>query len=195
MSSSHGLVYRSPALYRLAMRVLDGDRGARERLVVDAIAPGSSVVDLCCGDAALAPALRAKGCTYLGLDLNPCFIADAHSRGIDARIWDARDEAIPEADVVVMLSSLYHFIPEERRMLERMLAAARKRVVVAEPVRNWATSGSRLLRAASRRLTRVDGRAYERRLDDASLERLADELGGRMKRLDREVVLFLDANR
>lgn len=49
------MIYRSPRLYRLAMSVLDRERKRRDQLVVDAIAPGSSVVDLCCGDASIAP--------------------------------------------------------------------------------------------------------------------------------------------
>jgi hypothetical protein len=192
----NGLVYRSPALYRLAMRVLDSDRKAREQLVVDAIAPGSAVVDLCCGDAPLASALLAKDCTYLGLDLNPQFVVDAERRGLDARVWNGRTDDVPEADVVVMLSSLYHFIPDERAFVARMLAAARELVVLAEPVRNWATSGSRALRAMSRSLTRVDGRTFEARLDESDLDQLANALAPghtRKELLAREVVLFLDA--
>jgi trans-aconitate methyltransferase len=192
----NGLVYRSPALYRLAMRVLDSDRKAREQLVVDAIAPGSAVVDLCCGDAPLASELLAKDCTYLGLDLNPQFVADAVRRDLDARVWNARTDDIPEADVVVMLSSLYQFIPDERAFVGRLLAAARELVVLAEPIRNWATSDSRALRAMARRLTRVDGRAFESRLGEGDLDQLADVVApGRVRkeRLAREVVLFLDA--
>jgi trans-aconitate methyltransferase len=193
--STVGLIYRSPALYRLAMSVLDRERKRRDRLVVDAIAPGSSVVDLCCGDASIAPALLDKGCSYVGLDVNERFVAAARKRGLDVRPWDAATMEVPEAEVVCLLASLYQFVPDERKLLERMVQSARRLVVIAEPVRNWATSGSTLLRAVARRATQVNGRTFEHRLSEADLDRLAAEVAPgavRKETLDRDVVLFLE---
>src|SRR5215208_4725382 len=85
-----GLVYRSPRLYRLAMRILDPHAADDLRLVVDAIEPGSEVLDLCCGDATLAPLLLEKGCRYVGLDLNERFVQAGRERGLDVRRWDGR---------------------------------------------------------------------------------------------------------
>jgi len=193
--STVGLIYRSPRLYRLAMSVLDRERERRDRLVVDAIAPGSSVVDLCCGDASVAPGLVGKGCRYLGLDVNERFVAAARRRGLDSRVWDAATLDVPDADVICLLASLYQFMPDERRLVEHMLRSARELVVIAEPVRNWATSGSTLLRAVARRATQVNGRTFEHRLSEADLDRLAADLApGRVRKeaLDRDVVLFLE---
>ena len=146
-----GLVYRSPRLYRLAMRLLDPSRAEDLRIVSGAIEPGSSVLDLCCGDAAIAPLLLAKGCRYTGLDLNERFVDAGRRRGLDVRRWDATSLPLPaDADVVCMLSSLYQFIPHERLLVEEMLRRARRRVIVSEPVHNWATSDSRVLRRVAR---------------------------------------------
>ena len=193
--STVGLIYRSPTLYRLAMSVLDRERARRDRLVVDAIAAGSSVVDLCCGDASIAPALLGKSCGYVGLDVNERFVAAARKRGFDARVWDAETADVPEADVVCLLASLYQFVPDERRLLEQMLHSAGELVVIAEPVRNWATSGSTFLRAVARRATQVNGRTFEHRLSEADLDRLAADLAPgavRKEVLDRDVVLFIE---
>jgi trans-aconitate methyltransferase len=189
-----GLVYRSPTVYRAAMAVLDRVRAERNRVVVDAVAPGSSVVDLCCGDAAIGAPLARKGCAYLGLDVNRRFVDSARARGLDARVWDARNGEIPQADVVCMLSSLYQFIPDERRLLERMASAARRRVIVSEPVRNWASGDSAMLRALALRLTQVDGRTFERRLTAHRLDELVDGLGRMSSRvaLGRELLYVLD---
>ena len=174
-----GLVYRSPRLYRLAMRILDPHGGDDLRVVGDAIAPGSSVIDLCCGDAALAPVVLAKGCRYLGLELNERFVADARRRGLDVRAWDGRTLAVPEeADVVCILSSLYQFIPNERVLVEEMLRRARRKAIVSEPVKNWTTSESALLRRAARALTHVDGRVFEERFDEQSLRNVFEGLSG-----------------
>ncbi len=39
-----------------------------------------------------------------------------------------------------MQASLYHFLPDAHEIVERMLAAAGRRVIVSEPVRNLASS-------------------------------------------------------
>src|SRR5215218_9624621 len=138
-----GLVYRSPRLYRLAMRILDPHAADDLRLVADAIEPGSDVLDLCCGDAAIAPMLLAKGCRYVGLELNERFVSAGRRHSLDVRRWDGTAEELPEdADVVCILSSLYQFIPDERRLVEGMLRHARRKVIVSEPVKNWTTSDS-----------------------------------------------------
>src|SRR5215211_933168 len=75
-----GLVYRNPRLYRLAMRLLDRHADEDLRMVADRIEPGSHVLDLCCGDAAIARLLLAKRCRYVGLELNERFVADGRRR-------------------------------------------------------------------------------------------------------------------
>src|SRR5947209_5388415 len=152
-----GLVYRRAFIYRVAMTVLEGREGAeRRRRIAGSIAAGSSVVDLCCGDARIADELIAKGCSYVGLDINRRFVESGRRRGLDIRYWDAARDDVPEADVVCMLSSLYHFIPDEQHVFDRMRSSARQMVLISEPTSNWATSESALLRRLSRSLTQVN---------------------------------------
>src|SRR5262249_4897804 len=154
---------------------LEGAGGVeRRRRIVATIPPGAEVVDLCCGDAALARPLLRRGCRYTGLDVNPVFVRSARRRGIQARYWEAESMEIPAADVICLLSSLYQFIPRERELFDRMVEKARTLVVVSEPIRNWSSSNSRLLRRLSRALTRVDGRTFEARNDERSLRALVD---------------------
>ena len=70
------LIYRSPLVYGLAMAVLYGRYyRARSRSVAALVAPGASVLELCCGPGTLYLGhLRAKGVRYRGLDLNPVFV-------------------------------------------------------------------------------------------------------------------------
>jgi trans-aconitate methyltransferase len=174
---STGLVYKNALAYRLAMRLLEGRSAAERRATIAATIPaGSHVVDLCCGPALIAEALSAQGCTYLGLDSNRTFLEDATRRGLEVQYWEAETMPIPQADVVCILSSLYQFIPRHDELFERMLASARVLVVISEPVENWATGGSRLLRLLARRLTRVDGRTFEERHTEESLRKLVEDL-------------------
>jgi hypothetical protein len=77
-----------------------------------------------------------------------------------------------------MLSSLYQFIPHERELVEEMLRRARRRVLVSEPVHNWATSDSRVLRRVARAMTHVNGQVFEQRFDEERLRRVFGGIEG-----------------
>src|SRR6185437_9874195 len=118
------------------MRALYGRRyAARYRAIADLIPAGSSVLDLCCGPGTLHDRyLSRKGVDYTGLDVNARFVARVTRRGGRGLVWDLQEgRALPPADSVVMLASLYQFLPDPAPVLLRMLRAARERVVVAEP--------------------------------------------------------------
>lgn len=184
-----GLIYRSPALYELAMLGLYGRHYAsRYSALADLIPPRSSVLDLCCGPAVLYERyLRRKAVEYTGLDINETFVKRLKRRGVRAELWDLRkDTPLPHADCVVMQASLYHFLPDPLPVLGRMLAAARKQVIVAEPIRNLSSSGLPLLGPLSRLLTDPGiGRQPHRFTEDA----LDDLIRGLSPRRPRTVLI------
>ena len=192
--SSTGFAYSHPLAYTAVMRVLH--RGAfalRYEAVVKHVPAGATVVDVCCGDAEIAKYLPNNA--YIGLDANAGFVRHARKRGRDVRFWDARQEAIPPADVVVIQSSLYQFHPEDADLARKAFAAARKRLVIAEPVVNWATHGNRWQKALARRMTRVSGQKFEFRHNERTLDALAESLGASRivrERAGRDYVLAID---
>jgi len=128
---------------------------ARYEAIADLIPEGATVVDLCCGPGVLySKHLREKSVRYIGIDSNPLFVARVSRSGAQGVVADlAKPEPIPEGDYVVMQASLYHFLPNAKPIVERMIAAARERVIVAEPIRNITGSRFRLLSAIGRSLT------------------------------------------
>lgn len=140
------------------MRLLYGLRYyQRYQEAADYIPGGISVTDVCAGDCALYRfALKQKLCKYQACDINPIFVSWAEKQGFVSHRIDIRKDDIPPADCVVMMGSLHQFIPNEREMMARLIAAARKRVVVSEPVRTWARSGFPPARWAARFFTRLD---------------------------------------
>jgi SAM-dependent methyltransferase len=141
---STSLVYRSALGYELLMRVLYG-RHYAERMgaVAGQVPDGASVLELCCGPGTLYRRyLRRSAGGYIGVDVNERFVEGLQRRGVDARRIDLADanQPLPAADVAIMQASLYHFLPDAAAILDRMLATARDRVIVSEPVRNLATS-------------------------------------------------------
>ena len=166
------LIYRSASMYELAMLLLYGRHYAsRYRAISELIPGGSSVLDLCCGPALLYHrCLRAKSVQYTGLDINTKFIEQLIRRGGSGQVWDLRsDEPLPPADYVIMQASLYHFLPDASHVVNRMLQAARQQVIIAEPVRNLATSKSRLLASLGRMFTNAGAGEQRLRFTEVSL--------------------------
>jgi SAM-dependent methyltransferase len=146
----------------------------RYEAVAGLIAPGTSVLDLCCGPGILyGRHLRRKAVRYTGWDVDPRFIARVRRAGGDGRVCDVRGgREFPAADYVVMQGSLYHFLPHAGSVVERMLRAARRYVIVAEPIRNWTTSRCRVLAWLARELTAVGGEAAALRFTEPALDAL-----------------------
>ncbi len=180
-----GLIYRSVALYELAMLGLYGRHyPSRYRTLAELIPQGSSVLDLCCGPAVLYERyLRRKSVEYTGLDINETFVNGLKRRGVRAELWDLREDApLPRADSVVMQASLYHFLPDALPVLGRMLKAARRQVVVAEPVRNLSCSGLPLLGRLARRLTDPGVGGQPHRFTEGALDELMNRISARPPR-------------
>lgn len=180
---STSLIYRSASMYELAMRLLYGRHyAARYRAIAELIPAGASVLDLCCGPAHLYDRyLQPKGVRYTGLDVNQSFIDRLNRRGGHGQVRDLRSaEALPEADYVIMQASLFHFLPDASGVVDRMLRAAQKQVVIAEPVRNLASSDSRVLSLLGRLFTNPGVGEHSLRFNEESL---ADFFAGYESRL------------
>lgn len=165
-------LYWHPVLYETGMRLVYG-RGWRLRYrdVARFINEGESVVDVCAGDCALYRyELKAEGVDYLACDINQTFITWAKARGIQTKPLDLRTEVPPSGDCLVMMGSLCQFIPNEQEIFAKLIASAKRRVIVCEPVRNWSTSSSPFLRMLGRFGSRLDDGEAPLRFDERSFQ-------------------------
>jgi hypothetical protein len=150
------LIYKNALIYESLMRVLYGaGYEDRYRALADRIPSGATVTDLCCGPATLYHRyLKPKGVRYTGLDINPKFVTDLSASGATGLQWDMMsDTPFPAADYVVMQASLYHFLPNPAPIVNRMRAAARDAVLIAEPIQNLAGSSNPLLAWMGKKFT------------------------------------------
>lgn len=169
---SKSFIYKNSFVYELAMLLLYGRHyPSRYRAIAELIPDGSNVLDLCCGPALLYHRyLRPKNVKYTGLDINPHFIARLVKRGGGGQVWDLRSNgSLPSADYVIMQASLYHFLPEASPIVNRMLEAARKQVIIAEPIRNLTTSNSGVLSLLGRLFTNPGSGEQALRFTETSL--------------------------
>ncbi|WP_406273821.1 class I SAM-dependent methyltransferase [Nocardia sp. NBC_00881] len=179
------LIYRNGTVYEVLMRALYGRHyTARYRAIAELIPEGASAIDLCCGPATLYTRyLRRKSVAYTGLDLNERFVARVVEAGGRGEVWNLRsDDALPPADYVIMQASLYHFLPEPRPVIDRMLAAATKQVIIAEPVRNLATSNNPVLATIGKRFTDAGDGEQAHRFTEQTLDEFFAEYGPRVVR-------------
>lgn len=182
---SESVIYRSRFVYEAVMVLLYGRHyAARYRALAELIEPGSSVLDVCCGPGILYRRyLRPREVHYLGLDYNRAFVERLNRDGIEAQTWDLReDRPLPVADYVVMQASLYHFLPEPSPMVDRLVAAARRLAIVAEPVRNLTSSSNPLVAFLGRRLSDPGTGDQARRFTEESFDRFFSRYAGRTER-------------
>jgi SAM-dependent methyltransferase len=175
---STSLVYRSAVGYELLMRVLYGRHYAeRMRSVASQVPDGASVLELCCGPGTLYRRyLRRRAGAYIGIDVNEGFVEALRRRGVDARRMDLADEdqPLPVADVAIMQASLYHFLPDAAAIVDRMLAAARDRVIISEPVRNLAMSALPGIGLIGRRAADPGVGSHAERFTETTLDELME---------------------
>lgn len=170
------LIYRSGLGYELVMMALYRRHySSRYQAIANLIPQRADVLELCCGPGILYQRyLRRKKVRYRGLDMSEKFVRRLVRRGVTTERWDLRsDRPLPRAEYVIMQASLYHFLPDAGGMLDRMVEAARKAVIVAEPIRNLASSRLRWVAYVAGRLTDPGNGSQENRFDEKSLDKLA----------------------
>ena len=166
------------------MRVLYGRHyEARYEAIADLIEPDSTVLDLCCGPAVIYHRhLRLKRVAYIGLDINPTFVQRVIDGGALGSVWDLREaRSLPLADYVLMQASLYHFLPNAMPVLQRMRNAAKRAVIVAEPIRNLTTSRLPLINSFGSLLTDAGNGLERSRFSEEVLDEVINKSFGSAK--------------
>jgi hypothetical protein len=172
VSEQKSLVYSHPLVYEWLMRLLYGRAfQARYACLSELIPAEYDVFEACAGDAYLyRHYLAPRGVRYRGADLNAGFVDFATKRGIPIQRLDILNDPVPSADVVLLQASLYQFMPEHRLVVDKLLAAARRMLIIAEPVRNLASDAPRVIRWLAQRATNPGDGEKPLRFNEASLD-------------------------
>jgi SAM-dependent methyltransferase len=161
-----GPVYWNTGSYRLTMKLLrPSGRQAMYRQIAQEIGR-RSVVDLCCGLGELRTWLL--GNPYQGVDKNPAFVAYLQKQNVSVVQGDILQVAWPASECLVMVESLYHFLPDPAPLLAKMKAQAYKKIIISESVVNVAHSPWRWVKWLSEWATRVDSQEFPGRFTEDS---------------------------
>ena len=135
----------------------------RYKAINNVIIENSSVVDVCCGDSYLHSIFKKKNIDYLGLDFNPTFINYSIKRGINARLFNIYEDAIPHADYIILQASLYQFIPNHIQILQKLYQSADQYLIIAETMKSYGGSNNKFISAIGKFLNNPgDGMKVER---------------------------------
>lgn len=151
------IIYWHPAIYRAALKLLYGRQYRDRYRVIAEEVGGDDILDLCCGDCALAGYVKS----YKGIDFDEGFVRSARKKGIDVRHLDIAAQKIPQAQCIVLQGSLYQFIPHHEKLIKKMLGSAKK-VIISESGINVAQSKNALIAKIAKLLTSTSKTHKER---------------------------------
>lgn len=171
-----GPLYWSPWFYHAMMRGIraKGERDQMMRLVAHEIGR-SSVLDLCCGPGDLYRWIAHD--RYIGIDQNPVFVRSMRQSDIPVDLADILAGSWPEAQVVVMIDSLYHFAGDLDALFSRMQDGTRERAIISEPIHNLMTRAHGPLQHGLAWMTRVQGQIHTHRFTEEQLQAVFDRYG------------------
>jgi hypothetical protein len=137
-------VYWHPLLYRKAMQLAYGEHyKIRYEALSKFIPDRCQLLELCMGDAFFyLNYLKQKNLDYTCADINPVFVNAARKKGVRSSLLDVYSDDIPSSDHILMQASLYHFIPNEQKVIDKLLKACNKSLIISENVENLSNSAS-----------------------------------------------------
>lgn len=178
-------VYWHPVIYQLFLRIIFGRQfKIRYQEVASFIPNGSCVVDICCGDCTIYRYfLRKKNVQYLGLDINLFFVRWLKKKRIPIRLFDVYKDEIPPAEYIIMLGSLYQFIPHHKEIMDKMLKAATKKVIITERIQGaFSSSTNSLISYIAKRLANPGTGHAMYRFNEKKLIRFLMSYGTKLER-------------
>lgn len=193
-------IYWHPLLYKAAMRLSYGNRfEARYTALGKYIPEGCQLLEVCMGDALLyRHYLSGKNIRYSCCDINPVFVKAAKRKGLNASLLDVCFDPIPKSEYILMQGSLYHFIPNQKEVVKKLLAACTKQLIISESTDNLSNSSSELKAYIGEQLSKAKSGQSRIKFTHDSLKETFSGLSDRIAvweetPLNREVIVVLNA--
>lgn len=140
-------IYWHPYLYQQTIKLLYGKYyKIRYEKLCDYFPENIQLLEVCAGDAFLFQNyLKEKNIHYTALEFNKIFVKSMRSKGIQAYHADLESDPIPDSDYILMQGSLYHFIPEPQKIIEKLFNACKSKLIISESIGNVSNSSSKII--------------------------------------------------
>lgn len=122
--------------------------------------------------------LNSKDLEYTAIDINCSLIGYLQRKKINSICADINEYPIPNADYIIMCSSLYHFDENAASLIRRMVSSARLMAIILEPIRHFSNSKLNILARLARYSSRVDGVIPMSHYNYNSLEKVLKSVDG-----------------
>lgn len=141
-------VYWNSNLYHIIMKMIYGKYYEARYQYIDNIIPeNSSIFEACAGDCYLYKKyLRKKAVSYSCGDIVETFVKEGIANKINISYHNLKTDPIPPADYIILQASLYQFIPEHKKIVDKLLNKAQKKVIISEPIINLSTSSNPVIK-------------------------------------------------
>ncbi len=172
------MLYSSPLLWELMLRLKYGRfYDLRFNRVSQEVPEGAKVIDLCCGNCTIYfRDLYRKGIDYLGIEINARMVRKVNKKGAKVIVADARTYEIPACDVLLCLGSLYQFADKSAGLIQMAQEVANK-IVVLEPVENFASSTNSFISSLAARMTDFGEGPVSFRFEEDELVKIFRDFG------------------
>jgi hypothetical protein len=193
-------IYWHPLLYSAAMKLSYGKKFEERYKALDKHIPaGCNLLELCMGDAYFyLKYLAKKKVNYSCADINPVFVNAAKQKGLRSTLLDASFDEIQPSDFILMQASLYHFIPNQKEVIKKMIAAAGKQIIFSESVDNLSNSSSGLKSYLGEQLSKAKSGQSRIKFTGETLKETFAPFGNRISVWEetpdnREIIIVLNA--
>lgn len=178
-----GFIYTSAPVYDAFMWALRrGNRHAVFRAVSDE-AGDATVLELAPGTAPLLQWIPLS--RYRALELHPGFVRRLQAKGVSVFEGDLLTTPWPDSECIVMVESLYQFLPRLDVLIEKFRRHGARKVILSESVRHWAHHPRWWVARAASLATKVEFKLQTDRFDEASLKAFYFRLGcQQIRRID-----------
>lgn len=170
-----GWIYWNGLIYHSVLRLLQGKAHGEMYKRVAEIVGSESVLDLCCGDGRLSRWLSHT--RYTGIEMNPVFVKSMRRRGLAVIEGDVRLTEFPPAECAVLIESLYHFLPDVRSFVDKILSHPFQKVIVVESLSHLSRHSVSWVSTFALWSTRVNGRSFQERLSSREFQEMMKECG------------------
>jgi trans-aconitate methyltransferase len=119
-----GIIYWNVYFYKFIIYLIYKRNYRRRDEIISEQTDDLKVLDLCCGYGSLSRYIKK----YRGIDFNKPFVNYARKKGLDVSFGDIAKIDLPEEECIILQASLYHFIPEHKNLIEKIIKKAEKKL-------------------------------------------------------------------